>query len=209
MPVDPGSYRHGPPGQGRHRKLKPTERPLKRPVDEWLASGGWTAGWPGAGSVALGDDTGARSRVHNLWATEKRARGWTAGDVASRIVTGPDGSRRFYWWSVSGAGAREAAVADAGTTAVPDPLVVFVLARLGEDERGARVACESSHPPCGVYHPGGHVDPKVLARCAALRALAARAATAEPGGEREATLRHVAAIWSWHEGYRPEWAPDD
>lgn len=102
MSVDSGSRRHGPPPEGsRHRRLKPTERPLRQPVDEWLARGGWAAGWEGAGSVALDPDL-SRERVHNMWMYEKRARGWTSADVASRIVTTPDGERRFYWWTPGG-----------------------------------------------------------------------------------------------------------
>jgi len=96
--VDPGSYRRGAPqGRGRHRRLKPTERPLAPMVDAWLAD--WTPGWSGAGSVMLEADTPEiRRQVSNTWATEKRARGWRAEHVSGRFVV--EGRQtRFYWWS--------------------------------------------------------------------------------------------------------------
>jgi hypothetical protein len=150
VPVDPGSYRHGRPDGGRRRKPKPGERPLAAAVDRWLADGGWGAGWPGAGSVALDDGPDARSRVHNLWQYEKRVRGWTGADVASHVVTDAAGTARFYWLAppgpVESGGAATVAVPDVSRPAgkgacgfsEADPFVAFVLARIGEEEERGR-----------------------------------------------------------------------
>ncbi len=108
-----------------------------------------------------------------------------------------------------------------------DPLVAFVLARIAEDEAAARLSCSQVHPTMDVYHPDDHEDPKMLARCAALRALVAPhvpvplvtssrwvecARCIDVREEREDwpcdVVRGVAAIWSWHPEYQAGWAVD-
>jgi hypothetical protein len=126
--------------------------------------------------------------------------------------------------------AAEAAGGKVRQVTVLDPLVAFVLARIEEEERDARLGCEAVHPPYGGYHPEGHEDPKVATRCAALRALVAPHAPVplaagstwlecarciDARDARDAredwpcdVVRGVAAIWAWHDDFQNRWAAE-
>ena len=120
-------------------------------------------------------------------------------------------------------------------------LTEFLLARIAEDEAVARAAVDEdgrwhvdqSHPlyeaevrgDIYIYDEGGHTaeqaariarhDPaRVLAECAAKRAIIEQAASYSPELEHgdngewafDVTLRSLAAVYADHPDYQPEWA---
>lgn len=104
-------YQQGPPLDSQRRRRTPTgRRPLRAPIDTWLAAGGWAAGRPGAFSVPVHIPDGtsedkAREQVGNWWQQEKRTRRWLTPPRAPNLVRGEfayDGpALRFYWWTTA------------------------------------------------------------------------------------------------------------
>jgi hypothetical protein len=90
-------------------------------------------------------------------------------------------------------------------------LTDFLLARIAQDERAARKLAETDRRPAlslatTINHPE-----RLLAECAAKRAIVERAALANEGNDRlclgDTVLTELAAIYADHDDYRDEWKP--
>jgi hypothetical protein len=114
---------------------------------------------------------------------------------------------------------------------IRNDLVAFLAARLDEDEAAAEdvhnaYECESCMGPPGPFPCNCGYPARVLREVAAKRAILAEHKPYETGGthlsgpvfcstcgEEDAvevpcgTLRHLAAVYSDHPDYRPEWKP--
>ncbi len=106
MSVDPDSVGFDGQIPRRRRALKATERPFARPVDAWLARGGWSRGEKGNASVAVEwaivpgkAESPEKRRIINRWRSELHARGWTSKLVRTKFVNYDDGHQRMFWWT--------------------------------------------------------------------------------------------------------------
>lgn len=97
--VEAGNVQFGPP-PSRNRGAASEQRPFRAAVDVWLAAGGWAAGRPGAASLPVAWITAAeKNRIVKRWEYERNDRGWTAAQITTKFADGPNGEKRFYWWT--------------------------------------------------------------------------------------------------------------
>lgn len=108
MSTDPGSFRIGPPPKRedaapRPRRTHAGGRPLRAPIDSWLALSGWGGGKDAAGSITLRPDENpdirrAKTTIRGQWRWELTCRGWDEGWLRrSWVLEG--GVWRMYWWT--------------------------------------------------------------------------------------------------------------